>query len=258
MFHWRWYYHATTAPLWAAIILLFAVPKANRTRRAWPILIPLLFVLILWRVPITWLDFISDPNHLLGWLIVTWTMAWAIVWLMPPWLSSRYRLVTWFSIVVVMLAAGVLSFFYSGQEDASFPSIAVFYGIVVVSTSAAIMLAGGSCRKRFSGMRFGLWLLLWIVVVAVGLPLVVLFGVSVIMQLPLADLPRSLLAICVVMGVLAGIMYVVNLPFVILGMYSPFYRSRLEGMFRARPIAAASPFAIAPADASIETEGGVP
>ena len=135
-------------------------------------------------------------------------------------------------IVVVMLAAGVLSFFYSGQEDASFPSIAVFYGIVVVSTSAAIMLAGGSCRKRFSGMRFGLWLLLWIVVVSVGLPLVVLFGVSVIMQLPLADLPRSLLAICVVMGVLAGIMYVVNLPFVILGMYSPFYRSRLEGMFR--------------------------
>ena len=258
MFHWRWYYHTTTAPLWAAIILLLAVPRANRTRRAWLILIPSLFVLILWRVPITWLDFIGDPSHLLDWLIVTWTMAWAIVWLISPWLTSRYRLVTWFSIVVVMLAAGALSFSCSGQEDASFPSFAIFYGIVVVSTPAAMLLAGRSCRRRFSGMRFGLWLLLWIVVVTVSLPLVVLFGVSVIMQLPLADLLQSLLAICVVMGVSAGIMYVINLPFVILGMYSTFYRSRLEGMFRARTSAAASTLAVAMADAREETEGVMP
>jgi hypothetical protein len=258
LFHWRWYYHTTTAPLWAAIVLLLAVPRANRTRQAWLILIPLLFVLVLWRVPIMWLDFIGDPNQILGWLIVTWTMAWAMVWLMGHWLAGRYRLVTWFSIVVVMLAAGVLSFFCSGQEDASFPSFAIFYSVVVVSTPAAMLLAGGSCRKRFSGKSFGLWLLLWIVVVTVGLPLAVLLGVSVIMQLPLADLLGSLLAICVVMGVSAGIMYVINLPFVILGMYSTFYRSRLEAMFRGRPIAEVSPFAIAPADARIEPEGGLP
>ena len=44
-FPWRWYYSVPTLPLWALIVLLLVVPKANRHRQAWLILIPLGVVL---------------------------------------------------------------------------------------------------------------------------------------------------------------------------------------------------------------------
>ena len=121
-----------------------------------------------------------------------------------------------------------------------------------------MMLAGCFCRKRFSGIRFGLWLLLWMIVVTVGLPMLVFFAWIVIAQDPWPRVAGGLIAIPTVMAILAGILYAFNLPFVILGMYSTFYRTRLGGMFRTRPITGASPFAVVPSDARIEPEGGLP
>ena len=46
VFHWRWYYHLPTLPLWGLIALLLLVPKANSPREAWLILVPLGLVLL--------------------------------------------------------------------------------------------------------------------------------------------------------------------------------------------------------------------
>ncbi len=46
---WHWYYGAATEAPWALIALLLVVPKANRNRQAWLILIPLVAALLLWR-----------------------------------------------------------------------------------------------------------------------------------------------------------------------------------------------------------------
>ena len=40
VFHWRWWYHVPTLPLWAIAVVLVGL-KANRHRQAWLILVPL-------------------------------------------------------------------------------------------------------------------------------------------------------------------------------------------------------------------------
>ncbi len=258
LFHWRWYHYATTAPLWAAILLLLVLPRANRNRQAWLILVPLLLVLALWRVAILSIGLFGREEIFSSWLVVTWTMAWAAVWLSGHRLRRRYALLTWFSIVAVMLALGVLSFVSSSQESPSFPQFATYYGLVAVSATTAMMLAGRCCRRRFSGMRFGLWLLLWIGVVTVGLPMLIFFACVVIAQMPWNQVAGGLIAIPAVMAMLAGIVYALNLPFLILASYCTFYRSRLEEMFRARPMPDLAAVATASSDVRIETECGSP
>ena len=257
---WHWHYNAATAAPWALIALLLVLPKANRNRQAWLILIPLAAALMLWRGAALLFDAGVGPQQQMGTLLMSVATAWTSVWLLGHWLRSRYRIVRFFSILAVMAGVGALGLFCSGEgDDGSMPNVifATYYGVVVVGLVAAMMLAGRFCRKRFSGLRFGLWLLLWIEVVTVGLPMLIFLGVlgwMAIAQGPLAQFAGGLIAIPMMMTMLAGIVYVFNLPFLILGTRNTFYRRRLEGMFRGSPqpdvpATAASPFA-----ACVETE----
>ena len=232
---WHWYYHATTAPLWALIFLLLVIFRANRNRQAWLILIPLALVLILWHTPILLLGTSEATAQTIGCLIVPGAMAWTMVWLLGHRLGSRYSSVSFFLIVAMMLAVGAWSMYYSDEVATSFALYAILYSTAVISLVAAMMLTGRCCRKRFSPKRFGLLLLVGLGVVTVGLPFSIYLAVMLIIP------PESrryvmygLIAIPIMSAMLAAIINIINLPFLILGLNSPFYRRRLEAMFRVR------------------------
>ena len=81
VFHWRWWYHVPSLPLWAILLLLLVVPKANRHRQAWLILIPLGLVLLVWRMPATLFSLPDGATETMGFFVVSLVMAWTMVWL---------------------------------------------------------------------------------------------------------------------------------------------------------------------------------
>jgi hypothetical protein len=256
---WHWYYHVLPISPWALIALLLVVPKANRNRQAWWILIPAAALLAVWHAIAALLG-VSVEAQQIGCLVMASIVGWSAVWLLGHWLGSRFKTLTLLSILAVMAAVGALSYLCCGQSSEPFPvpaTLAMYYGLGVASVAGGMILAGRSCRKRFSGIRFGLWLLLWMGLITVALPMLVFLVWIVIAQDSSPRVVAGLVGIPIAGTMLAAIFYVFNLPFLILGMYSDFYRRRLEGMFRVRPIAEAVPLA-AISDACIETERGSP
>jgi hypothetical protein len=233
---WHWYYHAATAPLWALVLLLLVIPAANRNRQAWLILIPLALVMLLWRAPTMLLGMSEGSAQTLGCLIVSGAMAWTVVWLLGHWLGSRFRIANFFLILATMLAVGALSLYCIIDGDDSvmpFVAYAIYYSFAVYCLVSAMMLAGRYCRKRFTPRRFCLWALVWIGVVTVALALSFFFA-YVLMAKQYHGFTRDLIVVPTMAALLAGIVYLCNLPFLILALNNPFYRRRLEAMFRVR------------------------
>jgi hypothetical protein len=96
---------------------------------------------------------------------------------------------------------------------------------------------GYFCRKKYSPRRFLVWLAAWNVAAALGV-LTVTFVVFVVMgfigpghQMSVGDLLKPVIIIAVGSAALAGILYLLNLPFLILAFKDPFYGDRFERMF---------------------------
>jgi hypothetical protein len=233
---WRWQYGAATVPLWALVALLLVIPKANRNRQAWLILIPLALVMLLWRTPTMLFGMSEGSAQNLGCHIVSGAMSWTVVWLLGNWLGSRFRIANFFLILATVLAAGTMSFYCIFQGDADLPFFvyAIYYGLAVYCLVSAMMLAGRYCRKRLTPMRFSLWLLLWLAVVTEALAFLFFFAYVLTTQ-QFHGFTRGLTVVPTMAALLAGVVYLCNLPFLILVLNNPFYRRRLEAMFCVRP-----------------------
>jgi hypothetical protein len=250
---WQWYYHLPSFAGWALIGLLLVLVKENRTLQAWTILIPFLLLSeILWN----WIERLlllfmpagamDHTGHSLQWFLVAWTA----LWLISPWLARVPRLLSF------VLAAAVVALIGIGAQFAVDRRVHLSltltdYGVLAYSLLLAIALGRMSCRKRYSPRRFLAWLVPWMIVGAsVGIA-----GEIAATLLPqyLAGrgppffllLPRLAIGcLCV-----AAIIYVLNLPFMILVFRVPEYRKRFENVLRLPP--RACPAAV-PADAIAE------
>ena len=232
VFHWRWYYHFPALPLWALILLLLIVPKTNRDRRAWLILIPLAVVLLVWRMPFRLLAASDATTETFGFFIITGTMAWSMVWLLGDWLAVRNRIVTFAVIFVLMLAVGLLSYYsYYGITESAL-SMMIGYGMCIAVLLLGMTLTGRSCHKRFSRGRFFGWLAVWNCAAALGL--VVVYDIFLMLTIGAFQLHFFIvftITMIIAMLNLGGVLYLANLPFLILAFKSPFYGERLERLF---------------------------
>jgi hypothetical protein len=230
--NWHWYYHLATAPLWAIVLLSVIAFRENRNAQAWLIVIPLAIVLILWRTPLLLFGIGQETIQSIGSPIFAGAMGWTLVWLFGDRLANRrFPGATVFLIILVMFVFGGLAFFaLGGLKDSLFSNV-VAYGISVGALVLSMAIAAHFSRNNFTPVRFGLWLLLWIALVSevavlcvAGLIITVnwAFGGQFLILVFMA----SILALIV-----AGIIYVANLPFLILIMKSPFYRARFDAMF---------------------------
>jgi hypothetical protein len=238
LFHWRWYYSVPTLPIWALILLLLILPKANRQAQAWLILIPLGLVLVVWRMPATLLSVPDGPTETLGFYVASVAMAWSTVWLLGDWLAAGNRIVTFFLALGTMLAVGLLSYYCHYENADGLVSSLTSCGMAAAIVLLAMMWSSAICRKGYTPRGFSLWLLLWTGVAALGVLLSVA-AISTIVVMILqpwieiaAQLARMAIVAAIASAFVGGILYVLNLPFLILAFKSPFYRDRFESIFR--------------------------
>jgi len=240
-YYWPVYIHMVRLiiPL-ALVALLFRRP--NRARGAW-------WVLPLALIPLVTGLWIADAGDAIGLfdfvgvLIETVTLpffALAFLWLMADKLGNLPRLRTLTLAVGTLVLAGIIGLL--GVSAFGFDAIlnvkAFIYAVFVVVFLVAMSLAAFVCRKRYTPVRFLLWLFLILVVgtavtgTALSMLLMLMAGFLMGGGFSLLYLAPMLMS-QMTMSALAGlVLFLFVLPFLVLAFWCPFYRRRFYAILR--------------------------
>jgi hypothetical protein len=234
---WRWYYHLPNLPLWLLLAAALVLPRANRQRQARAILIPVL-VLTVFVGPMLF-RLLSAPDSVaeyLGTVLLALVTGWGVVWLVAPWLARRHGFVAFLCALGMLALVGIVAYvgnfwFSYGQETLV---AAMFYSGAAVSLVVGMTLSGLCCGGGYYPGRFLAWQILWMIVTCS----LSLAAFSVIVAIVLQD-PQPVVAFMpgLIVGAVCGaVIYVVNLPFMILARKNPFYRERFKQVFRMKDV----------------------
>lgn len=234
---WAWYYDYPTLPVWGLIVLLLIVPKANRNRQAWLILIPLGLVLLLWRMPATLLALPDEVTETSGFFLVSAAMAWTVVWLLADRLATRHRTLTLVVVWTVMWAVGVASYhFYNADPDGWLPSV-IGFGFFAAILPLGMLLSGYWCRKSYSRRRFRFWLFVWMLAPVAALMLSYAAFLTMVLEPGMLAMAATMLGVMALASVVyAAVLYLLNWPFLELAFRSPLYRRRFEKLFHVETV----------------------
>jgi hypothetical protein len=220
--------------LWVLLFLALVLVKANRTGRAWLILIPVLIVMLVWSL---FKKAVPIPSSQMGpfdQLIVSLAIGISIVFLLGHKIGNRHRLATFLLAMLIMVlvcTAGLVSFGgLTSQNGAIFAIMSLIMAAVML---LAFVMSGFKCRKQYGPVRFMLWLAIW----TIGCMIVAMFlycAIAMIamgMPVPLLEILMQLTLVGLMVG---GILYAVVLPFMILVFKSGFFRERFFACLRLR------------------------
>jgi len=233
---WKWYYHAGGVPSWLLMAVLLVGLKENRHRQAWLIFLPLAVLAIVWRMATRLLMVSDDSAEWLGIVMMSCATAWATVWLVGPWFARRHWSVRFIAALVLMLVVGELSCLsrlgFESTEDV--PGMSIAQGICSAGLLAAMMLGGRSCRDGFRRGRLMGWLFVWMAILALA-SLSLLMGIMVAVSISRVEMLLfaiiALIQVAIGSAFLAAVVYLFNLPFMVLAFRSPFYRARFHCLF---------------------------
>lgn len=247
---WRWYYHLPSMALWGPIVLALVVPKENRCRRAWLILIPLFLVMAIWQMPARLFSLPLSAANPLGFFVNSLAVAWTVVWLLGRRLGSQRPFDAFFWMLGAMMLVGFWAYTaeYGTRLAPQMIVVLIPYAFCSVTLLLSMELARILCRKTDRPGPFMAWLffcmgflsgtamlLLAILLAMVQLAMTTHFDTSMLMFLVLQT--------AVVALFLAIVLYLGNLPFLLLAFKSSFYRERFRSTFGLEPKGGRSPFA---------------
>jgi hypothetical protein len=232
---WSWLDSASSLAPWALIAVLLVVPRENRRRQAWLILIPLALLIGLWDMPFRLLSVPVSSAEVFGFLVAALATGLGAVWLLGERIAAGSRTRTFLLALAVMLAAGGTAYvadYGPSVSDDTLPMLIVF-GVLGLIVLAATSLAARCCGTRYRRGPFMAWLALWMPVVAAA---ILLCYVAVILLLVIRQGPGefilALASVSVGALVVGGVSYLVNLPFMILAFKCPFYDDRFRKLYR--------------------------
>ncbi|MBN2024798.1 MAG: hypothetical protein JW809_18610 [Pirellulales bacterium] len=216
--------------------MLLVVPRANRNRQAWLILILPLPLAAFWQV--LWL--VLGPSYALE-SMALWTtslaIAWASVWLVTPWLGGTGRARACIGALGVMAAAlalayvGYFGLWVSAQTSLRTAALGVSLAVplVVATALAARQRPAGRARPSFGWLALGLVVFVEVCVLVVMTPANfgprAFFSGRFLEQFVLQSQP--------IVAALVVFLFLFNLPVMLLCSYNSCYRQRLETMFPA-------------------------
>jgi hypothetical protein len=231
MIQWNWGYSFPFLPLWAILLLLFAL-KSNRHRQAWLILLPLGLVLLVWRMLAVLFSIPDEAVESIGFFVESGVLGWTAVWLLGHWLGTRHRSLSFLMIWGAMFAIDLGAFYCHFEDYREIAPLLIGFGLGSAVLPLAMLLSSFFCRGKYSPLRFSLWLLLWTAVITLVLMLVFFF-VMMLNNQPNWDILGFILFMLTLYSVfLTGLVYLINLPFMILAFKSPFFANRFEQLFR--------------------------
>lgn len=217
---------------WMAILILLLLP-ANRCAHAWWVWAPLLAVqgvaAGLRPVIESIAGSIYDPASQ---TFTALAFGLAALWLGSPYLGRKSRWIAFFAILLTVAGFGAATLFLRQNGEQEFMetgAFAMFTGFCALQVALALSLTAIVCRRRFGAVRFALWLAL---LLAAGWLLVTAPFVVITSQMDGGPAWNEFLG-----GILAvaGITYLVLLPFLLLALAQPFYRSRFLNLLRFPP-----------------------
>jgi len=233
VYNWRWYYSAPGMLLWLTLILVFVLPKSNRNPRALLIIAPLVVVNLLYLLLKTISGMPSSVAQQYDMLFQSISISIAVMCLVGNKLGNSNHFVTFLRALVVMAViclVGEVSYFGLNFSQETFQTLtmSIMSALVIL---LGFVLAGWRCRIRYSSLRFMLYLAFWTIVVCLVSMFVVFLAVSIIQQMNVS-ISSVLIMIPIVGLILGACLYVIVFPFMILAIYSPFFRERFYACLR--------------------------
>lgn len=225
-FDWKWYYSAAGWIIWLALIFAIILPKANRNMRAFLILIPLVIVSLLWGIFIKYARMNSTDELQFNIIFHSIAVAVTVLWLVAHYFkkfSSFVRFLLSFAAVVIVSGLGTLA--YSTELSLEMGLFLSLFVLMTFTMLIAIALSRRFCGETYHPIRFLLWLVPWMLLGS----LVTSSVFIVIGFIVFSSGPGSALAILIFIfaGLIFGLfLYMLNLPFFILGFVHPFFRER--------------------------------
>jgi len=203
------------------------VPRANRTRDALLILVPVLLANLVWLVVARISQPVTSDRETFGVMVLSLAVGSAVLWLLGHVIANctRYaRLVLASGVALGVALVGALSVTDLSRQTITLPSL---LGLLMPALVVGYAGAGWMSRRTYRPTSFLLLLAAWIVAFsAVGMPLWLLLQSAVT-----ADWPTDILLVVGVFllaGAISGAcVFLLSLSFVLVGLRSPLFRPRL-------------------------------
>ncbi len=235
--NWRWYYHLPSLAFWAlALLPLFL--KENRYRQTWAILIALMAVMVVSRMLNNLFSTPPAVAETSGMFLTTLATAWTIVWLLGQRLSNVRGGTAFLVAAIIMLLIGLLSYAscVGLTYNKNLPPLATYYALAVFDLLLPITLSRRCCRAAYLPRRFMGWLLFWMVAVMVA-SMLLLIAITLVALAPGgtpigSNLIRALPFALIIAPIWAVVLYLVNLPFMLVAFRTSFYQERFCRVLR--------------------------
>ncbi len=252
---WNFVNNISGLVVWLVLLAVFVLFRENRNRKALLVLVPLFVVNVLWlgikkatgmpSSSVTQFDFIFNA----------FTVGLTIVWLVSHKFAGLNRFVIFLLALIVLDLTYVLNIFsFSGFAfDDETVMLTTFFCVAATTTLFGFVLAGWRCRRRYTALRFMLWLAVWCIAVCV-----IAMFIYVVIAFVIMGQSTSLGALFVLILftglIVGGILYVLLLLFMILAFKNSLFRERFYGCFRLKEMQECCK--IATAEETISTENG--
>jgi hypothetical protein len=224
---WRWHFSVPRYGLWGVLVLALVVPSANRRRDVLWILVPLLPIYLLCEATGWAFGLSSLGRALIGGFVLSLANGWVILWLLGHVIARRPRyqaLIVVLGVLLAVILAGTLSIRDLSGETGVFASL---LGVLLSTTVLAYLWAERMSHRAYRPRKFILWLAVGTAAFStIGSLLWFLIGATLTGPLP-GD-PLRVLKIASALGVvLGGCTVLISLPFALVGLHRPLFRSRL-------------------------------
>lgn len=231
VYQWRWYYSAQGLLPWLVLAVAAVSIKANRNYRTLLILLPLAAVSLAYLLFKRATGIPSSSAMQFDLLFYPLAIGVTLLWLAAPVLRrcrSAMRLLMALALMIGVAALGLVSY---GTESSDATTLLLttlaFLGVVaILAPAGAARLSGRSVHP----VVFMLWLAVWMVVGSSITTLAILgVAISVLSSGPsMSELSQLVPQMIVAAAILGVSLYLLYLPYMLLGFVSPFFRTRLR------------------------------
>jgi hypothetical protein len=222
--------------VWLALILALVIPKANHDIRVLLILLPLVTVNLLWWLFMKFAGMNSVDAQEFSLIFTSMAVGVTVLWLIANYFvrfGGAVRFLLSFGTMVIIATLSTLSYVTEfSDETTMFLALFVFMALTML---VAITLSRRLCGGKYRPVCFMLWLALWTLLGSTFATFGFLIVASMIMSSG-PDLAEAILMLTLAGLILGLALYVLNLPFMILGFAHPFFRERFCACLRLKSI----------------------
>lgn len=226
-YQWKLHYSIPSLMLWVILLGVIVLPKSNRNGNVLYILISLVIVKISWEILLKFANMNYGDAIEFGLIFDSIVVGVTVLWLTAMSLIKYKGHIRFLLSFVIMLIVGAINLLsYSIDLSREFLAFMTFFFFIALTMLTAIALSRRFCRGEYRPVRFMLWLALWVIVCS----MLNIFGFIVVMSIIFSSWPefsaQAIFAFALATLVICLFLYLLNLPYMILGFVNSFFRER--------------------------------